>query len=45
MLTDSDVDRTLKLTSPHDVTQLINFVTVCASFDRFTEAAGLQSEK
>lgn len=45
VLTDAEVDKALKLTSPRDVVQLINFVTVCASFDRITEAAGLQLEK
>jgi hypothetical protein len=45
VLTDADVADALKLTSPRDVVQLINYVTVCASFDRITEAAGLRMEK
>ena len=44
VLTDAEVGKALKLTSPRDVVQLINYVTVCASFDRITEAAGLQLE-
>jgi alkylhydroperoxidase family enzyme len=41
ILTDADVDEALQLTSPRDVTQLINYVTTRAAFDRLTEAAGL----
>ena len=45
VLTDADVAEALKLTGPRDVVQLVNYVTVCASFDRITEAAGLRLEK
>lgn len=43
--TDEDVAKALKLTSPRDVVQLISYVTHRASFDRITEAAGLQLER
>lgn len=42
VLTDADVDRAVRLAGPRDVVQLINYATVRASFDRFTEVAGLQ---
>jgi AhpD family alkylhydroperoxidase len=45
VLTDADVAEALKLTGPREVVQLINYVTVCASFDRITEAAALRLEK
>jgi AhpD family alkylhydroperoxidase len=45
VLTDADVAEALKLTGPRDVVQVVNFVTVCASFDRITEAAGLRLQK
>ena len=45
VLTDADVAEALKLTSPRDVVQLISYTTNRASFDRITEAAGLQLEK
>lgn len=45
VLTDADVAEALKQTGPRDVVQLVNYVTVCASFDRITEAAGLRLEK
>ncbi len=45
VLTDDDVAKALKLTSPRDVVQLISYTTNRASFDRITEAAGLQLEK
>jgi len=45
VLTDADVAEALKQTNPRDVVQLISFTTTCASFDRITEAAGLQLEK
>jgi hypothetical protein len=45
MATDTDVAQALKLSGPRDVTQLINYVTNRASFDRITEAAGLQLER
>jgi hypothetical protein len=45
VLTDADVAEALKLTGPKEVVQLVNYVTVCASFDRITEAAGLRLEK
>lgn len=41
VLTDDDVAAAIKEVGPRDVTQLINYVTVRASFDRITEAAGL----
>lgn len=44
VLTDDEVDAAVTLSSPRDVTQLINYVTNCASFDRITEAAGLSLE-
>jgi hypothetical protein len=45
VLTDADVAEALKLTSPREVVQLISYTTSRASFDRITEAAGLQLEK
>ena len=45
VLTDAEVAEALKLTGPRDVVQLVNYVTVCASFGRITEAAGLRLEK
>jgi hypothetical protein len=44
VLTDDDVSAALKLTGPREVVQLISYVTGRASFDRVTEAAGLQLE-
>ncbi len=44
VLTDDDVTAALKLTGPREVVQLISYVTGRASFDRVTEAAGLQLE-
>lgn len=45
VLTDDDVNTALKETGPRDVVQLITYVTTRASFDRITEAAGLQLEQ
>jgi AhpD family alkylhydroperoxidase len=45
VLTDDDVAKAVKLAGPRDVVQLITYVTNRASFDRITEAAGLQLEK
>ncbi len=45
VLTDEDVARAVKLAGPRDVVQLISYTTNCASFDRITEAAGLQLEE
>jgi hypothetical protein len=45
VLTDGDVDLAVKLAGPRDVFQMINYVTNRASFDRITEAAGLQLDK
>jgi hypothetical protein len=45
VLTDADVAAAVKQTGPREVVQLVNYVTVCASFDRITEAAGLRLEK
>jgi hypothetical protein len=42
VLTDDDVATALKLVGPRDVVQLISYTTNRASFDRITEAAGLQ---
>lgn len=41
VLTDADVAAAVKQVGPRDVTQLISYVTTCASFDRITEVAGL----
>ncbi len=45
VLTDEDVANAVKLAGPRDVVQLISYTTSRASFDRITEAAGLQIEK
>ena len=45
VLTDSEVNQALKLTSPRDVVQLISYTPDRASFNRMTEAAGLALEK
>ncbi len=45
VLTDDNVDEGVKLAGPSAVVQLINYTTVRASFDRITEAAGLQLEE
>ncbi|WZO98360.1 carboxymuconolactone decarboxylase family protein [Isosphaeraceae bacterium EP7] len=45
VLTDEDVALAVKLAGPRDTVQLINYTTNRASFDRITEAAGLQVEK
>jgi alkylhydroperoxidase family enzyme len=44
VLTDDDVTAAIKAASARDVVQLITYVTTKASFDRITEAAGLQLE-
>jgi AhpD family alkylhydroperoxidase len=44
VLTDDDVAAAVKLASPRDVVQLVSYTTNRASFDRITEAAGLQVE-
>ncbi|HYH69307.1 MAG TPA: carboxymuconolactone decarboxylase family protein [Urbifossiella sp.] len=44
VLTDDEVAAAVRLAGPRDVVQLINYVTVRASFDRITEAAGLRLE-
>lgn len=44
VLTDAEVEEALKQTSPRQVVQLINYTTLRASFNRITEAAGLQLE-
>ena len=44
MITDDDVALALKMTGPREVVQLIRYTTNRASFDRITEAAGLQLE-
>ena len=43
VLTDDDVAEAVKLAGPRDVVQLISYTTTRASFDRITEAAGLQA--
>jgi alkylhydroperoxidase family enzyme len=45
VLTDADMAEAVKLAGPREVVQLIDYVTVRASFGRITEAAGLQLEK
>ena len=45
VLTDADVAEAVKEAGPRDVVQLISYTTNRASFDRITEAAGLQLEK
>lgn len=45
VLTDDDVALAVKLAGPRDVVQLITYTTNRASFDRISEAAGLQVEK
>jgi hypothetical protein len=45
VLTDADVAAALRLTGPREVVQIISYTTTCASFDRITEAAGLQLEE
>jgi hypothetical protein len=45
VLTDAEVARAVKLAGPRDVVQLISYTTHRASFDRITEAAGLQLER
>ncbi|HKB36585.1 MAG TPA: hypothetical protein VKD72_09040 [Gemmataceae bacterium] len=43
--TDGEVAEAVRLVGPRDVVQLINYSAGRASFDRMTEAAGLQLEK
>jgi alkylhydroperoxidase family enzyme len=45
VLTDEDVAAALKHTTPREVVQLISYTAGRASFDRVTEAAGLQLEQ
>jgi alkylhydroperoxidase family enzyme len=45
VLTDADVAEAVHLAGPRDVVQLVSYVTVQASFNRITEAAGLPLEK
>jgi hypothetical protein len=44
VLTDSDFAAALKLVGARDMVQLVNYITVRASFDRITESAGLRLE-
>jgi hypothetical protein len=44
VLTDADVAEALEQTGPREVVQMISYTTGLASFDRITEAAGLQLE-
>ena len=45
VLTDAEFAAALKLTGPREMVQLVSYVTTRASFNRITEAAGLQIEK
>lgn len=45
VLTDAEVAEAVRLAGPRDVVQLISYTTTRASFDRITEAAGLQLER
>lgn len=45
MLTDHETTDAVKLVGPRDIVQLISYTTNRASFNRITEAAGLQVEK
>lgn len=45
VLTDSEVNKAVELAGPRDVVQAISYTTNRASFDRITEAAGLQLEE
>ena len=45
VLTDADVAEALAATGPREVVQMITYTTNRASFNRITEAAGLQLEK
>ncbi len=45
VLTDDEVSEAVKLAGPRNVVQAISYTTHCASFDRITEAAGLQLER
>jgi AhpD family alkylhydroperoxidase len=45
VLTDEDVAAAVKLAGPRDVVQVISYTTNRASFNRITEAAGLQLEQ
>jgi hypothetical protein len=44
VLTDVEVAEAVKLAGPRDVVQMVSYTTNRASFDRITEAAGLQVE-
>jgi alkylhydroperoxidase family enzyme len=44
VLTDEQVSEAVKLAGPRDVVQLVSYTTNRASFNRITEAAGLQVE-
>ncbi len=44
MLTDDEVTAAVKVAGPRDVVQVTSYTTNRASFDRITEAAGLQLE-
>jgi hypothetical protein len=45
VLTDREVNQAVELAGPRDVVQTISYTTNRASFDRITEAAGLQLEE
>jgi alkylhydroperoxidase family enzyme len=44
VLTDAEVAEAIKLAGPRDVVQMVSYTTNRASFNRITEAAGLQIE-
>jgi alkylhydroperoxidase family enzyme len=44
VLTDEQVAAAIKLAGPRDVVQMVSYTTGRASYDRITEAAGLQAE-
>ena len=45
ILTDAEVAEAVAAAGPRDVVRVITYTTGCASFDRVTEAAGLQLEE
>ncbi|MFO0937752.1 MAG: hypothetical protein U0798_14710 [Gemmataceae bacterium] len=45
IMTEEDATNAVKATCTRDVVQLVNYVTLRASFDRITEVAGLRAEE
>ena len=45
VLTDDDCTEAMKYTGPREVVQLVIYTTILSSFNRITEAAGLQLEQ